>query len=437
MLGLAKSTLAAIKFLLKEEHGHYQITVSDSKTRDSYDAAELANLEKLGLKFIFTVTDFSFIKDADIVLTSPGIPQSASVMQAVLKAKRPLITDLDLFTSYVGDNYIAVTGTNGKTTTTSLIAHMIGTTGLGNIGKPFMEFRDTPADKPRVVEISSFQLFYSELKQAPRIAVYLNFTPDHMDWHSSLEEYQQAKEKLFTHCPLMILNYDDAVTRALGQRYPERTRFFSTLNSSVDAYQQDNILFLRKDNNVIPVINTSELKIVGEHNYSNALAAILAADAAGLSLKEIQSKLKTFSPVPHRMEYIATIGGKDFYNDSKATNPESAEKAFKSFARCIAIVGGKDKKLDMSLMLDLLKERAAHVICIGEIGGELAEGLKQRSLTNVELASDLETAVKQASAVKQDLPVIFSPGTSSFDMFLNYEDRGDQFKAIVRKLAVL
>ncbi len=436
LLGLAKSTFAVIKFLLKEKPGLYEITVSDSKTRENYDQAEISALEAAGLKFIFAASDFSFVRDVDLVLTSPGIPQSAPVMQAVRAAARPLITDFDLFTDAVGSNYIAITGTNGKTTTTSLIAHLIGTTGLGNIGKPFMEFKDTPDDKPRVIEISSFQLFYSQLKQAPKIAVYLNFTPDHMDWHKDLNEYKQAKEKLFTNCPLMILNYDDPVTKALGEKHKSRTRFFSTLSSSVDAYLKDNILFLRTDNNVIPVIKTSELKIVGEHNYSNALAALLAADAAGLNTDEVKAKLKTFSPVPHRMEYTASIGAKDFYNDSKATNPESAEKALKSFPKCIAIVGGKDKKLDMSLMLDVLKERAAAVICIGEIGAELASALKLRALSNVEQAGDLEAAVKQALAFKQDLPVVFTPGTSSFDMFLNYEDRGDKFKAIVRKLAV-
>jgi UDP-N-acetylmuramoylalanine--D-glutamate ligase len=439
MLGLAKSTLAAIKFLIKEESGRYQITASDSKTRDQYDSIEISALEQAGLKFIFAASDFSFINEADIVLTSPGIPQSSPVMQALRAAqqanpKLQLITDLDLFTNYVHDNYIAVTGTNGKTTTVSLIAHLLKTEALGNIGKPFMEFKDSP--EPRVTEISSFQLFYSQLNCAPKIAVYLNFTPDHLDWHKDLEEYRLTKEKLFTNCPLMILNYDDLVTRALGERHRSRTRFFSTINTTVDGFLKDNILFLRKDNNVIPLANISDLKIVGEHNYSNALAAALVADAAGLSSVEITERLKTFNPVPHRMEYVASIMGKAFYNDSKATNPESSEKALKAFPKCIAIVGGKNKKLNMSLMLDLLKEKAVEVVTIGEIGDELAQGLKDRHYTNVTKAQDLEAAVQLALKSSHKLPVVFTPGTSSFDMFLNYEDRGDKFKAIVRKLAV-
>ncbi len=439
MLGLAKSTLAAIKFLIKEEAGRYQITASDSKTRDQYNSTEISTLEKAGVKFIFAASNFNYFNEADVVLTSPGIPQSAPVMQALRAAqqanpKLQLITDLDLFANYIHDNYIAVTGTNGKTTTVSLIAHLLKTEALGNIGKPFMEFKDSP--EPWVTEISSFQLFYSQLKHAPKIAVYLNFTPDHLDWHKDLEEYRATKEKLFTNCPLMILNYDDLVTRALGERHRSRTRFFSTINTTVDGFLKDNILFLRKDNNVISLANTHDLKIVGEHNYSNALAAALAADAAGLSIPEITERLKTFNPVPHRMEYVASIKGKDFYNDSKATNPESSEKALKAFPQCIAIVGGKNKKLNMSLMLDLLKEKAAEVITIGEIGEELAQGLKDRHYYNVSKAQDLEAAVALALKSTHKLPVVFTPGTSSFDMFLNYEDRGDKFKAIVRKLAV-
>ncbi len=434
ILGYAKSTKAAIDYLLAK---NYQIKVIESKSRDSYDLAEL---EKQGVNFEFAGQSFDFT-NTNLVLTSPGIPQSAPVMQALraAQAKNPkleLITDFDLFTDAVGSNYIAVTGTNGKTTTTSLLAHLIKTEPLGNIGKPFMEYQDAPSDRPYVIEISSFQLFYSQLKHAPRAAIYLNFTPDHMDWHKDLDEYKQAKAKLFTNCPLAILNYDDAVTRELGLKNRSRTRFFSTENQETDAFFKDNILFLRKDNNVIPLIKTSELQIVGEHNYSNALAAILAADAAGISLENIQTQLKSFSPVPHRMEYVATIKNKDFYNDSKATNPESAEKALKAFPQCIAIVGGKNKKLDMSLMLDVLIERAEEVICIGELALELAQGLRQRNYNKVQIATSLENAVERALKSKQALPVVFTPGTSSFDMFLNYEDRGDKFKAIVQKLAV-
>ncbi len=469
ILGFAKSTIAAIKFLLKEQTGFYKIRVFESKNRNAYSVDEILEWERQGIEFNFEASQFDF-SNANLVLTSPGIPQSAPVMQALKAAqlinpKIQLITDLDLFTDHIHDNYIAVTGTNGKTTTVSLIAHLLKTEALGNIGKPFMEFKDTPADRARVTEISSFQLFYSQLKYAPKIAVYLNFTPDHLDWHEDIEEYRLTKEKLFTNCPLMILNYDDLVTRALGDRHRSRTRFFSTVNTTVDAFLKDNVLFLRKNNDaapdrrgwsslspqheselscfrlrsnkVIPVIKTSELKIVGEHNYSNALAAILAADAAGLSISEITERIKTFNPVPHRMEYVASINGKDFYNDSKATNPESSEKALKAFPKCIAIVGGKNKKLNMSLMLDLLKEKAAEVITIGEIGDELAQGLKERLYTNVIKAQDLEAAVTLALKSSHKLPVVFTPGTSSFDMFLNYEDRGDKFKAIVRKLAVL
>lgn len=431
ILGFAKSTQACINYLLAN---NYQIKIIEAKSRDSYDAKTIASFEAKGIEFDFAGRDFSF---ASTVLTSPGIPQSSPVMQAFrqAQAKNPtleLISDFDLFTDCIGSNYLAVTGTNGKTTTTSLLAHLIGTEPLGNIGKPFMEYTDAPSDKPYVIEISSFQLFYSQLKHAPRAAIYLNLTPDHLDWHKDLEEYKQAKAKLFTNCPLMILNYDDAVTRELGFKDQSRTRFFSTQSDNVDAYLKDNILFLRKDN----ILSVSELKIVGEHNYSNALAAILAADAAGVSLEEIRNRLRSFNPVAHRMEYTATISGKDFYNDSKATNPESSEKALKAFSQCIAIVGGKNKKLDMSLMLDVLKERAAEVICIGELAQELSQGLAQRGYTKTKLAASLDEAVQLALKSEYSLPVVFTPGTSSFDMFLNYEDRGDKFKAIVRQIAV-
>ncbi len=472
LLGLAKSTISALRYLLAERKSQIadgdslvakisEFKVSEFKPREAYEPALIAGFEAEGVIFQFRnqedlwVTK-DFLRDVDLVLTSPGIPPSSPMMQ--LLATKSIITDLDLFIQSIDTNYVAITGTNGKTTTTSLVAHIFGTEPLGNIGKPLMDYKPKATQEECLaLELSSFQIFYSKLdfKKTAKALAHLNLSPDHQDWHSSPQEYIEAKEKLFWKTleqnleTAIVLNYDDSYTREFGFRLALRygetwaqghLRYFSILED-LSKLKYSHRACLRGDELCLYSLKdlklrTQEQNLVGTHNYSNILAAMLLADAVNVSCERIVERIKSFQAVAHRMEYVLSSKGKTFYNDSKATNPESSDKAFRSFDQSIAIVGGKDKKLDMGLLIEVLLRRAIRVICIGEIQEQLYEALLERGHPHVYKARDLESAVQMAWGFPESLPVLFSPATSSFDMFLNYEDRGEQYKTIVRKLAV-
>lgn len=479
ILGFAKSAVAAIEYLQKK-YPKIKIRVSELKNQDNFDQKLIKELESKSVEFEFGKNTFDFIKDADFIMLSPGIPPKAPIIQEIFRKDLNYGTDIDIFCADTDDDFIVVTGTNGKTTTASLIAHIFGTEVLANIGDPVLNFHKlkraefTKAEEnfeeddkkitaklakekikaPYVLELSSFQLFYSRYLRAPKVGVYTNLTPDHLDWHSDLDEYKTSKEKIFLlqdKSQYGIFNYDDPAVTNFVQRLeaPARLekgsapwlRFFS-VKSILDwmqdsAYLDFGELILSKANDDINLADLGDLNLVGEHNYANILAAVLAADSLGMETQTIKEKLLTFKPVEHRMEYVASIDGKPIYNDSKATNPESAIKSMQAFDLSIAIVGGKDKKLKIGDFLDTLSFRAAKVIAIGELKDQIKAGLAERDFDNVELADDLESALKAALTFKETLPIVFAPASSSFDMFKDYEERGKQFKAVVEKLGGL
>ncbi len=489
IIGFGKSGVGAVKFLLAKYPGA-KIRVSDMKTRESFTAltSEIRNLEKQKVEFEFAKQSIDFITfknsavDKVFVMLSPGIPPKSPLIQDLKAIEKQgsivLGTDFDIFTENLAEDqeYIAITGTNGKTTTTSLIAHILGNEAVGNIGKPFLDF---DSSKYIACEISSFQLFHSRFPEdtakLPKAALHLNLTDDHLDWHADLNEYKEAKAKLFQ-CSteeenFLIFNYDDLICRKLAQtkiqecktkNSKSRVAYFSTKEelieldevNSLSAYLKDNTLYIAKylepgqdadyngliltANNgnyilEIPVIKTTEINLVGMHNYSNMLAAILGTFVTGMDLDLIIEKLKSFTAVAHRLEYICTIDEHRIFNDSKATNPDSAEKALESFAKSIIIVGGKDKYLDLNPFFDLLTEKAYAVVAIGELKDSFNQGLKARNFKNIFLAKDLQEAFTKCLELGQgnDYPIILSPASSSFDMFSGYEERGNVFREIV------
>ena len=463
LIGLGTSSLAAIDYLLFNPKPGQKIRVSDIKDRKHFQNRLIDRLWKRGIEFQFGEQGIDFIKHSDLILISPGIPPRGSIVEEIIKAQANgdltgarIATDFDLFCEAIDSDYIAITGTNGKTTTAKLIAHLFETEALGNVGKPVLEFDNAHQNsskyfstdsakaqlKPYVVELSSFQLYYSNIPKAPKTAIYLNFSSDHLDWHRDLDEYKAAKAKI-CECPeteRYIFNYDDAVLRELGDSLGDKVSYFSTREDlsqldGVHAYLSESELMLSRDKEAIRAARVSDLQLVGEHNYANTLAAILALETFDYGLFGLQSKLADFKAVEHRMEYVADLGSKPSYNDSKATNPESAIQAYEAFDKCIAIVGGKNKNLDLAKLYDVLVERAEHVIIIGELQEEIAAALEARNLANIYLVDSLEAAVATAADIESDLPVIFSPASSSFDMFANYEDRGTQFKRLIQKIS--
>lgn len=498
LLGFGKSTIAALDFLL-EKFPQAQLRVSELKSATNFDTSIIEAFRKRGVEFEFGLQSIEFISFANttqalFVMVSPGIPPRSPIilqLQELCKASNiDYGTDLDIFAWFNNHNYIGITGTNGKTTTTSFVAHVLGNEAVGNIGKPFLEYESAGQGHNNffAAEISSFQLFYStqfvKPLYRPSIAVHLNLTDDHLDWHKDLEEYKLSKEKLFQipeladkHSYTWVLNNDDKHCRVLGVNTLAELEangqanldvaFFSTQKSLVElnqyarssAFCENDTLYLAKflpdafDDNYggivevntsgnyyvkIPLMKTVDLNLVGEHNYANLLAGILAADAAGIALEQIIKALKTFKAVPHRLEFIGELAGHKFYNDSKATNPDSAIKALEAFEQSIVICGGKNKNLDLTDFIKRLAAKAYAVVLIGELREEIAQGLQKLGFKNFSLSDDMDDAVKQSLnwSKANQLPIVLAPASSSFDMFKNYEDRGEKFKESFSKLVV-
>ncbi|MCE2928015.1 MAG: UDP-N-acetylmuramoyl-L-alanine--D-glutamate ligase [Candidatus Caenarcaniphilales bacterium] len=446
LLGFAKSTIATAKFLLIN-YPQIKIKFSEAKAKENFDLKTIEDFEEQKVIFEFSqqTLDFIISNAQTLVITSPGIPPQNPIIIGLKEQNIKIITDYDLFCEQIlkhQQDYIAITGTNGKTTTTSIVAHILEREALGNIGKPFMEM-SLEEKIIQSIEISSFQLFHSELSSIknnpPKASIYLNLTEDHLDWHKDMQEYREAKEKLFqsstTKENFWILNYDDAEVRNFGleQNLNNKTKilWFSVEdnNKNLSGYLEKNILYIDSK----PLIDINDLLIVGKHNYSNVLAASLALKASGISLEDIQTKLRSFKAPEHRLEFVKEINGHKIYNDSKATNPDSSIKAIDSFESSIVILGGKNKNLDLNEFLNYVSKKCHAVVCIGELQDSIYEHLVNIGYKNISKAKDLNEALELSIAYGKDntLPIVLSPASSSFDMFKNYEDRGKQFKSLV------
>ena len=476
ILGLGKTAFSLIRHALDDEL--YDITVIEKREREAFHELEsqISFLTEEGVKFHFGTQELSLLDNIDIVAISPGFQPDSDIIQHICHLveieKIKYLTDLDLFITKLQDlestvnavRYIGITGTNGKTTTTELTAHLLETKAVGNNGTPFLDFWSYSKSNIAVLEISSFQLFYSKQlileRYPPQAAIYLNLTEDHLDWHRSMDEYKASKKKLFNlsknYENSLIFNYDDAYLRELSQefinnieanekleKYLSKVKFFSSsvnlseLSSLAKhdlAFLHEDYFYLRINQRIKKLCHIDEIKLKGLHNYSNVLASLLAcSDFTDICSTEFLERLKTFNPVEHRLEFVASIHGKDFYNDSKATNPESAIKSLTAFKKCLAIVGGKDKGLDLNEFIEILCLRAEEVYIIGELSTKIEAALLDRNFQNFKKVKDLEEAVDMALSSKHKIPVVLTPASSSFDMFKNFEERGRVFKDIVLK----
>lgn len=436
--GLGRSGLAAARYLV--EHGA-DVYISDSQPESKVNEATIQELKNLGVKYEFGEHSLQAIRFAEIFVVSPGISPYSDVIQMSRKTGKEVISDIELASRMADVPIIAITGTNGKSTTTALISHLLEACGFrapvcGNIGVPILSLLDQPHDF-LVAEVSSFQLEYSPTF-APYISVWLNLTPDHIDWHKGIDNYVEAKRRMFKNQQMSqyaVLSMDDVVVAAT----PTMAEIFPfSVDQPFDeyiqgAYVSDGFICVRRlmmDRVVIPV---SELPIKGQHNVENALAAISAAVLAGCDYEQIRAALKTFKNLEHRMEYVGTIDGVAFYNDSKATNTVSAIKALESFPGepVVLIAGGKDKGTSLTEFVHVVRKTASAVILIGEATARFENDLRQGGVQNIYPVASMDAAVKLGAQLKQG-PVLLSPACASFDMFKDYEDRGRVFKDIVR-----
>ena len=440
VVGLGKSGLAAAKLLLVRGA---QLVLADEKTPDKFGDS-LSSLKGLPVSLVLGGVTPETLTHCALVVVSPGVRVNHPALEAARAKGIPVIGELELASAYCPAKILAVTGTNGKTTTTALVAQLISAGGhrgvaCGNIGIPFSGVLfDLSAEDWAVVEVSSFQL-ETVVKFRPQVAAVLNITPDHLDRHGSMQAYVETKARIFANQgpeDAALLNTKDKYTPLLSSFVKSKVHLFGfpqdgrTLDKSGCFVVDGNLeLFGRK---LLPV---SELRIPGPHNMENACAAALAASLAGVPDGPLAEALAAFEPVEHRLEPSGEIEGIRFVNDSKGTNVDSVEKALQSFPRPIVLIlGGRDKAGDFTTLSSLVREKVTRIVAIGECKAKIASQLSDAA--PVVEAQTLEEAVRGGfAASEKGGTVLLSPGCASFDMFKSYEDRGRQFKAIVKAFA--
>jgi len=434
VLGAARSGIAAARLLMKHEA---RVFVSDLAPLDQ-KLNQAEELRKWGIEFEFGGHS-DRVLDADFAVLSPGIPVESQIVSRVLEKGIPVYSEIEIASWFCKTPVIAVTGSNGKTTTTTLIGEMLKSRYpdaivAGNIGQPFSEYVDHSAGAGWVVvEVSSFQL--ETIKDFhPSIVIVLNFAPNHLDRYRSYEDYIRAKWRITSNLgpeDLLIYNGNDVQLSDWAMGVECRRKCFRLeIEDNRGAFFHQGVIYVDAKE-FIPV---SEMILKGKHNYMNAMAAILAAEEAGVNPDAIKEVLRTFKGVEHRMEFVRDWNGIRFFNDSKATTIESLYYALQSFTEpVILIAGGKDKGSDFSRLNDLVKKHVYQLILIGVDAPKIEEAWKK--LVPVHHGSSMEDAVEQAASLarKGDV-VLLSPACASFDMFKDFEDRGRQFKQQVQKL---
>jgi UDP-N-acetylmuramoylalanine--D-glutamate ligase len=430
VLGAGLSGTAAALLLVREGA---QVTVLDSAEEKTLLKSTVENLRAQNVRVMCGPEVEHDSSAYDFVILSPGIDPDSPLAQNFSSRKIETIGELELGWRSCEKPVIAITGTNGKTTTTELIAQMLNACGqrtiaCGNIGKPLSDIvRKQENYDVLTVEVSSFQLETIRTFR-PSISVWLNFAPDHLDRYLSVAEYRAAKLRIFDY-----QNADDAaVVNALEQlpQIKARRVTFSAYDDKADFRLESGAIAYRGE----PVLRLSETKLRGSHNIENLMATLAVGLARGLTFAQMVAPLSQYEPQPHRCEFVREVGGATYINDSKATNLDAVEKALNAQNKpIILIAGGKDKGFNYEPLRPLVSKKVRSAILIGEMAKRIAQDWKDAVPT--ETADSLADAVERARAVvKPGEVVLFSPGTSSFDMFKSYADRGDQFRALVHAL---
>jgi UDP-N-acetylmuramoylalanine--D-glutamate ligase len=441
IIGAARSGLAAAQ-LLKSKGA--AVFISDtSKAENMTSAIEL--LKAGGIPYEFSGhSDKVF--DCSLMVISPGVPSDAKVVQSAQKQGIKVVSEVELASWFFNGEIIAVTGSNGKTTTTSLIGEIMKLTNrnylvAGNIGTAFSDVvQNSTRDTVAILEVSSFQLDHIE-KFRPKVSVLLNITPDHMDrYENSMGKYAESKARIFMNQDrndTLIYNYDDPMTKKLVQRAKCNLVPFSVQTKVDGAFLElksegKNFIKMAKGN--IELIEASEIGIKGVHNIYNSMAAALAVNSIGVELDKIRTTLKMFRGVEHRLEFVREVNGVEFINDSKATNVDSVWYALSAFEKpIILLLGGRDKGNDYSKLFEIVKNKVKAIIAIGESAQKVYDAF--RPYTEVKITLTMEEAVDEACEIS--IPgevVLLSPACASFDWFKNYEHRGEMFKKLVCQL---
>lgn len=435
VIGLGKTGLAAARFLAGRD---VEIAFTDVKARADLEAL----LRSEGMSGIGEIVsyDVAALSQVDLVVPSPGIPPTNPLLQEAVRRGVPVLSELELAYRFLSCPIVAVTGTNGKTTTTTLIGNILKKAGKkvfvgGNIGEPLIGFAAGRQEADfAVVEVSSFQLQWSELF-CPAVAVLLNTTCDHVDYHGSFAAYREVKERIFARqgrAQLAILNADEPASAALAQKLAARKLFFSsTAPVSRGMFVAAAGLIFIPEEGPRELYPLDMVKLPGRHNLENVMAAVMAARACGVVAADIREAIADFKGLAHRIEWVAEKGGVTFYDDSKGTNVGAVARALESFSRpVVLLMGGRDKDGDFETLAPLVNKRVKALILFGEarhridqaLGGGVAAGT----------AATLGEAVRLAHGHAQAGDVVLlSPGCASFDEFADYRARGIFFQKTV------
>jgi len=438
VVGLGKSGLAAALFL---RHRGAQVTVSDIRSAEAL-AKDIPALLDEGIMVETGGHGLLTFRRQDLIVVSPGVPLNTPELAQVRSFGLPVIGELELAARFLKGRILAVTGSNGKTTTTALVGEILQKAGIptlvgGNIGVPVVGLIEQSTDETwSVLEVSSFQLESTD-RFHPSIAVILNITPDHLDRHGSFENYCAAKERIFaaqTAEDFLVLNADNERVAEAAVRAPAMIYWFSIEHPVEQGAWLDNgyvVYRSAKGAATEQVMPLSEIPLKGAHNVENVLAAVVAARLAGAPADAIRQAIESFQAVEHRLEFVARIDGVEYYNDSKATNVDATTKAVAAFDSGIhLILGGKDKGSPYTVLAPLLRERVRAVYTIGSAAAKIESEL--RGVVSIHSCQTLDNAVgAAAAAARPGEVVLLAPACSSFDQFESYEHRGRVFKELV------
>jgi UDP-N-acetylmuramoylalanine--D-glutamate ligase len=443
VVGLGKSGKAAALFLRALGA---QVTVLDSRSAEAL-AGEIPTLLDAGVMVETGGHGLLTFRRQDLIVVSPGVPFDTPELKQARAFGLPIIGELELASRFLQGQIVAITGSNGKTTTTSLLGKIFADAGGptlvgGNIGTPVIDLiAESTPQTTSVLEVSSFQL-ETVVEFRPHIAVVLNITQDHLDRHGTFENYAAMKARITaqqTPEDFLVLNAEDKPTQMLAAQTKAQVFWFSgrrAIKKGAFVHGESIVFLPREGAKSEPVMPLVEIPLKGAHNVENVLAAVCAARLGGVSAESIRASVASFKAVEHRLEFVATVRGVAFYNDSKATNVDATKKALEAFPGGVhLILGGKDKNSDYTELADLLRARVKTVYTIGSAAEKIERHLA--GVVKIVSAGTLDAAVRQAAqvAVAGDV-VLLAPACASFDQFTSYEHRGRVFKKLVEDLGI-
>ncbi len=443
VLGLGGSGEAAARWALARARSgaNVQVTVVDSGTGDRLEA-RAAQLREVGADVRLGTCE---LPAADLIVASPGIKPQSELMRAAREHGAHVISELEMAYRISSAPWVAITGTNGKTTTTALVTYLLREAGIaaepaGNIGPAAVSVASAVGEAGVIVaEVSSFQLTLADTFH-PRVAALLNITPDHLDYHGTMEAYAAEKAKVFARQvpgDTAVIDIDDAgsapYAEVAGSRGATVCRVSRLVAPDGGAYLRGDTLVLDDGGVEHELVRVDDLGIKGDHNVSNALAAAACARAAGADLASIARGLASFTPIEHRLEPAGVVGGVEFFNDSKATNPDAVMKALTAFGErpIVLLLGGRNKGVDMRGLAERAAARARAAVLFGEAAGELEAAFSGLEIERQSVGGLAEAVEAGRGVARPGDVVLLSPGCTSFDEFSGYEERGRRFKDLV------